>query len=333
MTSEREELAAALAEAARGDVAELLAEVRREARRRAHERLVEAYADALVAAVLQQPQHAPSSTSSSAASPTGGHGETGCYVYAVVSGDGTGVAGMEGIQPGEDVGVVSLGDISAIVSIVDVDEMRTEGARLDIADDGWLARAVRVHERVACAAFRSAPTIPMRFGVVHPTRDAVQQLLQEHGDNFRQELQRLEGAAEWGVKVYADRNRLAAHITAGRDSDGSVAGGGRGYLLRERARRTVDQEIRGFVASKLDELSGSLATLARDAAVGPTPAGAGEAPVFSGFYLVAPGDESRLAETVDGFTREFGPAGLTAEAAGPWPPYHFTTLRLEAHRA
>jgi len=330
MTPDRQQqLVAALATSAQDDVAALMADVRREARRRAQERLVEAYTEALVRAATRQPAEPspqPHTWATSGAS-------RGCYVYAVVSGDGTGADAAEGIEPGGPVEVISVGDISAVVSEVDVDVMRTHGANPDVADDGWLARAARAHEGVVCAAFRSAPTIPMRFGVVHPTRDDVERLLGQHADSFRRELQRLEGTAEWGVKIYADRRRLASYVGSARDVAEPAADGGRAYLLRERARRTVDQEIQAFVAERVAQITTSLEQVATDAVTGPVSAVVGEAPVFSGFYLVSLGDESQLEEIVGNFAGGGDEAGLTTQLSGPWPAYHFTSLRLEAHRA
>src|SRR6185312_12858707 len=108
---------------------------------------------------------------------------------------------------------VTVGGISAVVSDVDIEVFRAGAAEADVTEDGWLAAAVRAHERVVLGAFHSAPTVPMRFGIVHPDERTVRSLLRDHADDFRAELERLDGAAEWSVKVFAVPDRIEAGVT------------------------------------------------------------------------------------------------------------------------
>ena len=335
------DLAAALTSMASDDVAELVASARRDGLRLAHDRLVEAYAEALLRAVARG---GPSTASTDvtglrpSAPPT--PAETGCYVYAVVAGDGTGAdGGGAGVQPGGPVGVVTAGDISAVVSEVDLAAMREGGSHADIDEGGWLANAVRAHERVVLAAFHSAPTVPMRFGIVHADRGAVQRLLVDYADSFRAELQRIAGAAEWQVKVYADVDVVARQASDGSvspeaDPAASASVAGRSYLLRERERRAVSERVRQLIAAHVDRLAEHLAAAARDTVVTSSVVAADPAaPVFSAAYLVDRSDESRLVSVVEAVAGEVDRHGLSVELNGPWPPYHFTTLRLEPRSA
>src|SRR3954470_11077619 len=132
MTTEGADIAAALTRLAEGDVAALLDDVRRDGAQLARRRLAEAYADALVRAVVSRHEPAPVSA-----------GSGGCYVYAVVAGAGIGAGGgVAGVEPGGPVRALTAGDISAVVSEVDVEAMRA-GAAAEMDEDGWLAAAVR----------------------------------------------------------------------------------------------------------------------------------------------------------------------------------------------
>src|SRR3954452_23406464 len=219
MTTEGHDITAALTRLAKDDVAALLDDVRRDGAQLARRRLTEAYADALVraAATWHEPAQAPTPT-----------GSVGCYVYAVVAGGGIGAGGVvPGVQPGGPVEVITVGDISAVVSEVDVEAMRA-GAAAEVDEDGWLGAAVRAHERVVLSAFRSAPTVPMRFGIVHPGREDVAALLADHADSFRAELRRVEGRGEWSVKVHADADAVAARVNQADGAEPTAVAGDAG---------------------------------------------------------------------------------------------------------
>jgi len=325
-------LAGALDVMAADDIEGLLEDVRRDGLRVARTRLVAMYAEALLRAVPRRGGNTVPAdvTGLGPPAPPGTLSTTGCYLYAVVAGDGIGAAGGErGIEPGGPVHVVVGDGISAVVSDVDIDAMREGGERGDLDEDSWLANAVRAHERVVCAAFRSAPTIPMRFGVVHADGDTVVHLLEQYDAELRTELHRIEGAAEWSVRVFADTDRVAERL-AESCHDGGDVGGGRAFLLRERARRDLDERVRSFLAARVDGLAVLLESAAREVVATPPAAGEARRPCFSSVYLVDRADEGRLSSLVDDFAAHTNDIGLTVELDGPWPPYHFTTLRLEA---
>jgi hypothetical protein len=329
MTPPDDDLRAAVRAKAQSDVDELLADVRAQALRTARMHLVDLYVAELMSAArrtLAPPAPRPTTDRPSPASSSTTTG-AGCYLYAVVDGDGTGVTGLQGIEPGGTVGVVTVGDISAVVSNVDTDAMREGGARAELTEDSWLVRAIRTHEQVVLAAFRSAPTVPMRFGIVHADRAAVEGLLTTYGDQLREELARIDRAAEWSVKLFADREQIAARLGVGATSD---VVGGRDYLLRERARRELDTRVGDAIGESVERLTERLSTVAKD--IVPIPIGAGEErrPVFSAVCLVDRADEQQLAALVETFCDAEAGESVTAELAGPWPPYHFTSLRLES---
>ncbi|HET7529827.1 MAG TPA: GvpL/GvpF family gas vesicle protein [Mycobacteriales bacterium] len=255
---------------------------------------------------------------------------TGCYLYAVIGGDGTGVAGLPGIEPGGPVDVVTAGGIGAVISAVDTDAMRQGGASADIDEDGWLVRAARSHEQVVLAAFHSAPTVPMRFGIVHADRAAVERLLATYGAELRGELARLGGAAEWNVKAYIDRSVVAARFGADNDADGErpAVESGRGYLLRERARRDADARVREAIAAHAADLASQLSAVAVDLTAIPLGGEESRRPVLGAVCLVERADDARLTGVVERFAASASDDGLTVELTGPWPPYHFTSLRL-----
>jgi hypothetical protein len=328
-----DDVAAALEQLAADDVGALLDEVRRDGKSLARRRLVEAYADALVSAVARRNGPPPGGTSPAAAvatAPTSASSRptsTGCYLYAIVDGTGASAAtGEAGITPGGGVESVRAGSLTAIVSDVDVVALRQGCDEADVADDGWLARAVRAHDNVVAAAFRSAATVPVRFGVVYPNRAAVAELLRQHAEEFRRELDRLAGRAEWNVKVFVDMTTDDEPADVASHPPSSP---GAGFLQRERGRRLQRVRRQERARSAVADVVAELDTVALDRVeLRHSSSGPGGPPYFAATYLVERAAEQQFVTAVDGLRPDDD--AVRIEVDGPWPPFHFTELRLES---
>ncbi len=326
------------------DVAAVLAEVRAEAVRRVRDRLVDAYVgmldERLHAATPERaaasprraaaPRTAAPPSSAPATRPPqrpGSHpdaGETGCYVYAVVAGDGTGAgAGSAGVQQRWPVEVVNVDDLSAVVSTVSLAALRELMSDEDVTEDGPLARAVRTHDAVVDTAFRAGPVVPLRFGTVLPDRDAVAGLIRRHAAALRDELGHLSAGSEWGVKLYGE------HEPAGdADSEDEPVDTGRDYLLAKSRRRAAVKQAAERRASAVAAIHDGLAAFADDAVLAKPTAGGQPPLLLNASYLVRTEDEARFLEVLDRLSRSLPERGFRIERTGPWPPYHFVRLDL-----
>jgi len=116
--------------------------------------------------------------------------QTAVYVYGILPGDvevEPGAAGV-GDPPGE-VRLVRHGDLAALVSDVDL--------------SGPLGRPedLFAHEELLDSSAADMPVLPLRFGAVVTSDDAVtEELLDPHHDEFAAALRQLEGHAEFVVK-------------------------------------------------------------------------------------------------------------------------------------
>ena len=123
--------------------------------------------------------------------PGAGSGQqTGIYVYGMVPGDvelNSGVPGV-GDPPGE-IRLVRSGDLAALVSEVDI--TRPLGTPEDL----------QAHEEILDSVVTEAPVLPLRFGAVLTTEDAVaKELLEANHDEFAAALRQIEGCAEYVVR-------------------------------------------------------------------------------------------------------------------------------------
>jgi Gas vesicle synthesis protein GvpL/GvpF len=115
---------------------------------------------------------------------------TGIYVYGIFPGDIEVTSDRTGVgDPPGQVRIVRSGDLAALVS--DVNLSRPLGSPEDL----------RAHKDILDLSAAELPVLPMRFGAVLDSEDAVaRELLDAHHDEFVGALEELDGRAEYVVK-------------------------------------------------------------------------------------------------------------------------------------
>lgn len=129
---------------------------------------------------------------------------TGCYVYGVVPADVEVTEETEGVgDPPGTVRLVRCGELAALVS--DVELSRGLGTPDDL----------RAHQEILDGTAAESPVLPLRFGAVLTSEDAVvEELLEPHHDEFAAALEELEGRAEYVVKGrYVERAILGEIVS------------------------------------------------------------------------------------------------------------------------
>ena len=251
--------------------------------------------------------------------------DLGWYVYGVVDADAgpPAEAGVEG-----DVAVVREGPLAALASRVPLAVYGEEPVRARLEDPAWLEEKARAHEAVLEGALRVGPVVPFRFLTLY--RDEAE---------LRDVLDRVRGKVELGVKVFADRARLAAGLAqeseAVRELDAAIAAAtpGKAYLLR-RQREEVAKEHAARVLRECARACHARLSAVAEAALSNPPqprelSGREEQMLLNGAYLVPAGDDG-LAATVAELEDEYRHLGVTFELTGQWPPYNFVPPDLNA---
>jgi Gas vesicle synthesis protein GvpL/GvpF len=201
-------------------------------------------------------------------------------------------AGLEGTP----LGVEELDGLDAVVG-----ELGRE--RIEPTEEAVLAHARIVEELTAV----NEAVLPARFGRGYQNAQALRVAVAEQGDALRQALDRVRGCLELGLRVLAKPGDAAGPAQSGRE-----------YMLGR-----LDQRRR---AERLaDEVHGPLAELARadTRTVGATPQ-----LLLSAAYLVPRDTVDRFRSTLTEL--ETAHPELSLACTGPWPPYSFATVEVEA---
>lgn len=241
------------------------------------------------------------------------------YVYGVVRDEPPeiGSPGIGGSAPY----VVEAGGIAALVS--DVPNRELVLGREEMA----------THEQVLEAAMRHGTVLPMRFGVVMASAEAVRgEFLQRHHDDLDRQLQELDGHAEMRLRGVYEESALMRRV---------VQENPRIARMRE-ALRDVPEAAAHFQKIALGELIAEAVDRRREAdteaIVGPLQA------LAAATELAAPAHE-RIAvqasflvdlDELDAFDAAVEDAGrrfsglIRFRLTGPLPPHSFVHLTTEA---
>ena len=247
------------------------------------------------------------------------------YLYAVTRGVTTeDLAGRTGLDD-RPLEVVAHRGLDAVVSDVDLAEFDEDALRENLEDLSWLERVARGHDEVVRAVAELGPTAPLRLATVCLADAGVRRRLDEWHDALVAALDRVEGRAEWSVKVVEHERSRAAGDERG---DTTSPGAGAAYLLRKRQeteRRAQDEEA---ALQRADDVYHALAAVAvagrrlrpQDARL----SGLKGTMTLNAAFLV----EDQDADTFAGIAEELAGNAEGAEVlvAGPWPPYSFATL-------
>ena len=280
----------------------------------------------------------------------------GVWAYAITRrGGDADLSLLAGIGGG--VRAISAGELTALVSDVDLAEFGEAALRRNLENLDWLEEVARLHHRVIEAAGRQVPVLPMRLATVYSGDTAMAVMLAERGPELAAALDSVGGRVEWGVKAYALPAGTAGRGTAGRDAAGRDAAGrdaawaqaeattpadrgreaggatsgdgaGLAYLRRRRSQLTATRESARSAVAGAAAVHAELARQSSETRLHPPQApslsGSRLTMVLNGAYLLDAGGETgkRFAAAV----AEMASAHpeLRMELTGPWPPYSFT---------
>lgn len=224
--------------------------------------------------------------------------------------------------------VRTVGDreLAAVVSSVPSADFDDNGFRAQLEDLAGLELIARAHHAVVDHLARRATVLPLRLATVYRDDANVARMLHESEARFGALLQRLDGRAEWGVKVYA----CPGGTDGGEGEPPAPAAGaalspGRAYLRQRRAQRSRHRDAFRAAADTAEHLARLADAHAADRLPhrpqsGELATGEGEN-VSNVSYLVPRerAEEFRAAAEAAGHAAD----GVRVEVTGPWAPYSF----------
>jgi hypothetical protein len=191
-----------------------------------------------------------------------------------------------------------------------------------------LEAAVRDHEHVVEQVLASTRSmLPIRFGTVLPSHDAVRKLLSQHKAELESLLDALAGRREWGLTVYWEADlameAARARVDAPGSADATDSGPGHLFFAAKRAERAMAGAVRDLCRDAARELVDHLQRIGvvKMGRCADREPGGQSICVMDAVVLVGLEDEERFLTAVESALRP--KRGLSASLSGPWPPYSF----------
>jgi len=264
------------------------------------------------------------------------------YVYGVARaprGRKPAPSRLEGIVPEAPVHPLVQTNLMAFVSAVPAAQFGPSEFRSALNDAAWLKDRILAHEKVLEELRSSYDVVPFRFGTIYLDSSQAANALARHRTELCQALDRVRDASEWGVKLYCDQDTLRRQIEAEsrsirqlRDTLGRASPGAR-FFLQKKYAKALDGETAAMIASSVERIRRNLDTCTGESTeIEVQPAavhGRSTEMVMNAAYLVAGGSLAKFRQTIAALQEEFAAHGFDHELTGPWPPYHFVSVRRE----
>lgn len=268
--------------------------------------------------------------------------EQACYVCAIARPrDGREAAPLPpgGIVPATSVYTVTYRDLRAVVNLVPLAEFGSEALEANLQNADWTRERVLAHQQVLAALLGDYTLIPFKFCTLFSSEERVRDMLGRHYETLNEVLGRLEGAIEWGVKLYNDPGRLVkwtqenSEALRPRREKLAQASEGAAYFLGKQLQRAVEEEVERAADACVEESHRRLSARAREAVINPVqPVQVHRRQaemVLNGAYLVAETELAAFRRALASLETTYAHQGFQYELTGPWPPYNFVRLKLE----
>jgi hypothetical protein len=240
------------------------------------------------------------------------------------------------IVPESSVELIQLGAYAIAVSTVSRQTFELDLPAL-FHDAAWVQGRVLAHQAVLTDLTTNYTVLPLRFCTLYRSEAQLRESLGQSAERLTHALDRLEGATEWGVKIYYDAATYASWAIEHASELASLrqqiqqAPAGTAYLLRrkleQRAQQLADQAAFFILQVCHQQLANhARAAITRDPQP-PEAHGRLLPMILNAAYLVPDGAIADIRSQLLSLETRYATQGFQFELTGPWPPYNFAELR------
>ena len=259
-------------------------------------------------------------------------GRLGVYFYCFARAGVSSAIRMMGVGGRNRVTALETKDVAAVFSQVPLDEFEGHSAKTGAQDPDWVIARACQHERVVENVMRRSPVLPVRFGCVFSSKQALMRRLTDEADGVARFLDKVSGKEEWSVKGFVDVTKAGAWllttdpVLAERRAGMPESPGAR-YFHQKRLDAEVQSRLQRWRLLAADQVYAELRKGAGDTCPLTLKPLAGKATatemVLNCAFLLARDSVADFRRRVARLEAERSAQGLTLAVSGPWPPYNF----------
>ena len=237
--------------------------------------------------------------------------------------------GIDEINPLE---IQEIDDFFAIISKVSLEDFCGQEAKERLADLTWVAPRALRHEEVIIMVMQQSVVLPVRFGSVFSSTNALVSLLAQHRDTLSKFFIETDCQKEWNLKAYVNMSLTRAQIletrmAAGKKQLEGLSPGIR-YFREQKIKAALEHEVASWLKERAENIMMSLKEVSSAFCechlLSTELTGRGDEMFFNAALLVPQSSEEYLAQMMTEWNTCHAAMGLHFETFGPLPPYHFT---------
>jgi hypothetical protein len=193
-----------------------------------------------------------------------------------------------------------------------------------LRDLEWVGACAAGHERVVEHVAASATVVPMKLFTLFAGDESALEHLRGARARIERIARRVEGCAEWGVRVHVDEQRARSSARQRAAEGLSPAARGTSFLRLKKAERDGVGEAVRAARAQVRLAFTALSGRARDAVQRPPVTREIAARVLLDAVFLVPSAGARAFRSeVKRASAELAKSGCELALTGPWPPYHF----------
>ncbi|MBV9072747.1 MAG: GvpL/GvpF family gas vesicle protein [Acidobacteria bacterium] len=175
----------------------------------------------------------------------------------------------------------------------------------------WLSAASVRHQRVVSQIADAVSILPARFGTVFHTEQSLSQHIVEERDKLSTTLQKIDGAEEWGIKLFLNPDPPASPIdvSSGRDYLRAKAA-----VVQVKKQKQLDPDVVEF-ARELQAIAAASAPAGKVSSGQPNLE-------WQASFLVRKKDRPKWDKMLKRYATRWADR-REIQCTGPWPPYSF----------
>jgi Gas vesicle synthesis protein GvpL/GvpF len=239
---------------------------------------------------------------------------------------------VPGIEDDAPIEVFDCDGLAAVIS--DVERAGFESD--DPSDPEWVVPRALRHELVVETVLNRGPILPVCFGALFATRQALGSWIDANRGAISRFLDHVSDKQEWTIKMIVELGSALESLAA-RDPGwaaralGLSSSPGARYFQEKQLRAEAQRHVRQSALAAAERLRTELCGLADERLLAPRkPDRADVEHVLHSAYLVPRQSVAAFLEWVDQIEKTTACSRL--EPSGPWPPSHFCPRLEDPHR-
>ena len=255
------------------------------------------------------------------------------YIYCICDQ----VPQLEAVHGNESLKCLKFNDLYAIVKDVSPDEFSEENLKKNFADLAWIETHARDHIRIIVEVMKSSTVIPFKFGTIFISDERLGNFINDYSVSLTENLLHLKGKEEWSVKIYCDRTILNSQIgeisQQVRDLEQEIQKSmpGKAFILKRKKIDLVEKEVQHVIGNYgqncYDQLAGLSATTRINNLLPREVTERTDDMILNASFFVPAEKVSEFLAIIDQSQEKYKDVGFNIEAAGPWPPFSFISLK------